>query len=207
MMNQDLPELEPAEESPQPTQQVDYQVAIFRRMLCGAPAPAFNPNASTEYYRFLFAGVLIVVGCLMPFDHDWSHVGYKTFAGAVWLVIGLGLIWSMWGAINSGFLRMKWVLLCFVPFIWGLFHMIFAKFPEGGVANWGELFQVLADTGDADRFHKFGNALQYIGPGKIFVFLGSFFAIVSFIVGIFTGVKRIKEQKAERRAAVASRRG
>ena len=197
---EELPELEPVAPA---APQIDYQAATFQRLIAGAPAPAFNPSSSKEYYRFLFAGVLIVVGCLMPFDSDWSHVGYKSFVGGCWLIIGLGLVWSMWAAINTGVLRMKWTLLCFLPLVWGILSLFVwpqwpAATPEAGIDGWGTWFSAFADTGDKDRFSKMGNALQHLGPGRILIFLGSLIAVLSFVGGIFSGAKRIKEQKAER---------
>jgi hypothetical protein len=147
----------------------------------------------------------------MPFDHDWSHVGYKSVAGACWLIVGLGVVWSMWGAINTGVMRMKWVLLAVLPFVWALLHMIFAPFPSAEqspdlVNNWGEVFTILLKKDDPARFHKVGNALQIIGPGKIFILLGGLLAEITFIGGVFSGAKRIKEQKAERMQAAAAMR-
>ncbi|MAE78122.1 MAG: hypothetical protein CMJ85_14765 [Planctomycetes bacterium] len=232
----ELHELESLEEvAPPPAQaQFDYQEGLFQRSMAGMPAPAFNPSTSKEYYSFLFCGVLIVLGCLMPFDHDFSHTGYKTFFGGLWMLIGVGLIWSTWGAINTGLFRMKWVLLCFFPLAWGLIYLIFyAKFQAPNMAlpidtellkdltgdvleakrkalaaeadpnvnNWSELFAKLLDRKDTERFSKVGQALQHVGPGKLFVFFGSFLAGLYFILGIFGGVRRMKEQKAQRIAA------
>ena len=33
-------------------------------------------------YRFLLAGVVMFIGCMMPFGPDWSMAGYKTVSGA-----------------------------------------------------------------------------------------------------------------------------
>lgn len=196
MSDSDLPLLE-AEE---PVQSFDYSAALYQRSFAGAAAPAFNPSASKEYYRFLFAGILILLGCLMPFDEDWSHVGYKQFSGGIFALIGLGLTWTSWGAIHTGAFRMKWALLAFLPFAWGLLHLIFPGFPSeaeapGAVNGWGELFGLIGDTGNDDRFHQFGNALQMFGPGKIFVFFGGLLAIFGFAAGIFGGAKKLKQQK------------
>jgi len=97
---------------------------LVERSYSGLGAPLFNPNASKDYYRFFFAGLLIVIGCLMPFDQDFTHTGYKTFVGGFMLLIGLGLCWAAWGAVNTGVFRMKWALLCIVPLIYGVLHAI-----------------------------------------------------------------------------------
>ncbi|MCA8970877.1 MAG: hypothetical protein KDC95_13870 [Planctomycetes bacterium] len=197
MSDSDYPVLE-AEE---PTQTYDYSAALYQRTFAGMPAPAHNPTASKEYYRFLFAGVLLVLGCLMPFDGDWSHTGYKSFSGGIFMVIGIGLVWTSWGAIHSGVFRMKWALLAFLPFVWGLLHVIFPGFPTeeadpAALNSWGEVFGVIGDTDNDNRFHAFGHAMQMFGPGKIFVFVGGLLALFGFFAGVFGGAKKLKEQKA-----------
>lgn len=195
MSDSDYPELDA---EPMAAQTYDYSAALYQRSFAGLPTPAFNPQASKEYYRFLFAGVLIVLGCLMPFDSDWSHTGYKHFSGGVFLLIGLGLTWTSWAAIHCGVFRMKWALFAIIPFAWGLLHIIFPGFPteESALNNWGEVLGVLGATDDDARFHKFGNALQHFGPGKIFVFAGGLCAIIGFFAGVFGGAKKLKEQKS-----------
>jgi hypothetical protein len=96
-------------------QQIGLLNKLVERSFSGMACPLFNPNTSKEYYRFFFGGLLMVIGCLMPFDADWSHLGYKTFAGAFFLIIGLGVCWSMWAAVNTGMVRMKWILLTTLP--------------------------------------------------------------------------------------------
>ena len=192
--------VEEAEPEPR-AQQVDYSAQIFQRMFTGMPAPFFNPNSPKEYYRFLFGGVLMVLGCLMPFDADWAHVGYKSMAGACSFLVGLGVVWSAWAAINTGLFRMKWVLLAFFPLAWSLIHIITdGPYDIGGEAGfgWSKFFELWTDKDAEGRFQKMGNFLQHMGPGKILILLGSFMVVFTFIMGFFGGVKKIKEQKAQR---------
>jgi hypothetical protein len=40
----------------------------------GLPAPAFNPYCRDKtFYKFLFAGVLMLLGCMMPFSADYQQ--------------------------------------------------------------------------------------------------------------------------------------
>ncbi len=189
---------------------------VAHRLLAGAPAPAFNPGAHKEYYRFLFAGVLVFVGCLMPFGPQ-PQPGYYSITGGFMLVIATGLIWSMWGAINTGLFRMKWVLLMLFPFVWSLMHLINA-FGEPAVSqwivstpdtkhieSWPEFFRTLVARSDPERFPKLSEFMKTLGPGKIPIFLGSLLAEIYFILAIFGGIKRASQKKADRRAAPRTR--
>ncbi|MEZ5988333.1 MAG: hypothetical protein R3F30_04285 [Planctomycetota bacterium] len=58
-----------------------------------APSRASRRRSSTlqrlgrSYYRFLFGGLLMLVGCFMPFDANWDHVGYKSLSGGVRILV------------------------------------------------------------------------------------------------------------------------
>ena len=106
--------------------------AMNVRMLSGLPTPAFNPQASKEYYRFLFCGVLIVLGCLMPFGPDYAGAGYKSFMGGIHFLIGLGMIWSAWAGISVNKPSMKWIMLGFVPAVWGIMKLVEGDRPRRG---------------------------------------------------------------------------
>ncbi|MFQ5504979.1 MAG: hypothetical protein ACE5F1_09320 [Planctomycetota bacterium] len=168
---------------------------LYKRSFAGMPAPAFNPMSSKEYFQFLLGGVLIVIGCLMPFDENWDHVGYKSFSGAMWLVIGLGVIWSMWGAINSGLFRARWVGLTILPFFWSILHLV-----QMDWGAFGEIFDFSKWQG-VKSFSRLGAVLQEAGPGRLFIFLGSLYIEFTFVMGIIGGVKRKKEQDAARSAS------
>lgn len=185
----------------------------------GMPAPAYNPSADKEYYRFLFAGLLIVLGCLMPFGPS-PVAGYMSIRGAVFLVIGLGIIWSSWASIHhrrmvKGMLR--WVFLAAIPFAVGIVDLLvafnegtavarwIASQPEGQrMTGWGDFFGGLGQIlypGD-----QVGEFIRNFGPGRLMTFLGGTLAEVFMIMAIMGGAKKIKEQKAERRASAGSRR-
>ncbi len=185
--------------SPQTPQapQVDYLALIFSRLTGGMSCPMFNPRSDPMYFRIFFGGLLMFIGTLIPFDADWAHRGYLTFSGSIWMIIALGVMWSMWGAVSSGALRMKWVLFAFFPFVWGLWHL-FMTTPDFGsvdIKSWGDVFGLLSSQ---DNFPKFGNALQSFGPGKLLVFFGSLIVEFQFIMGLFGGIKKSKEIKANR---------
>lgn len=220
--------------------QLNYLGKLVDRSFAGMPAPLFNPSASKEYYRFFFGGLMILLGCLMPFDADWAHLGFRTFFGAICFLIGLGICWSMWGAINTGIVRMKWILLAVIPFVYGVLFVI-NPFPQAEVNGRTEMdimrpyYEAEAETftqGQVNQLQEqrrelrvqdprvntwgeFGstlgrimldpsataNALQRSGPGKWFVLFGSLLIEFTFILSIFGGAKKIKEQKAARVAS------
>src|SRR5690606_7393079 len=63
----------------------------------GLAAPAFNMYCGDKmFYRFLFAGVVMFVGCMMPFSADLSRAGYQTMSGGFFLLIAIAMIWSWW---------------------------------------------------------------------------------------------------------------
>ena len=180
---------------PAPAAAPDFTGPIYKRLFEGMPAPFFNPNAAKEYYRFFFGGVLMLIGCLMPFDADWAHLGYRSFAGACCLVIALGVIWSAWISINiPTMVRMKWYALATIPFVWGLLHMIFL--PAG--LSWGDLGPMFGDL-KTGGLREMGDFFQKVGPGKIFVFFGALMVEFTFLGGIFGGAKQLKTEKGQSR--------
>lgn len=192
-----------AESTPPPPKAPDMLELIYQRTFAGLPTPAFNPMADKEYYRFLFGGVLIVVGCFMPFSADWNQVGYKTFAGAVNLLIGLGVIWSMWGAIYTKMFNFRWIMLSFFPFIWGILHLTQMKW---------SLFSTILEREGFNRgwqgphsVSQLGNVLQQLGPGRFFVFFGALLIEATFVMSIVRGVQRKKQQDAMRSQARRNR--
>jgi len=209
-----LEELEPLAEgpsSPAPGPVAPPPVAVL-------PAPAYNPVADKEYYRFLFAGVIMFIGCLMPFGPQVEMVGYKTLRGAMFMVIALGIIWSSWASISNrrmvkGLLR--WIFLAMLPFALGIVDLLVAFYPgtavaawiervgpENSIENWGEFFEQLGNLlapGD-----QCGEFVKQFGPGRLVVFAGAVLSEIFLILAVFGGVKagsKQKAQQAERRAA------
>ena len=80
-------------------------------------APAYNPNCRDKtFYRFLFSGVIVLVGCLMPFSAESARAGYQTMSGGFYVLLGIAMVWSWWAAIamNRPF-GLKWLLWAFLP--------------------------------------------------------------------------------------------
>lgn len=222
---QELEELEPLEEAgsggPAAAPDASYADQSLQALRAGLPVPACNPRASKEYYRFLFAGVVMTLGCLMPFGPEWTMAGYKTLSGALFLLISLGMVWSWWGAIHFNKFtgaNLKWVVLALVPFIVELFNLVSAFDAPAvrdyidkdmTVASWGELFesvQLSLFQKDAAAGLKVENFFRAFGTGKVVLFVGALLAELFFIMAIFGGAKAAKEQKMAARAASAERR-
>lgn len=120
-----MDELEPT--APQAEESGPAQPAVMPvAVTTGLPAPAYNPAADKEYYRFLFAGVIMLLGCLMPFGPDLALVGYKTPGGAFAMIIALGIVWSSWASIHHRRVikgLMRWIGLAFVVFVVGILDL------------------------------------------------------------------------------------
>ena len=169
------------------------------RALAGLPAPAFNPDAPRACYRFLLAGVLVLVGCLMPFGPQ-PVPGYYSTMGGIMLIVALGVVWSMWGAIQSGHLRLLWILLMFIPLVWSVMHVVFAFHEPAVVAgmadarlairSWGDFVSTLVDRGDPSGHQKCSEFLRILGPGKLLILLGSALAEVQLLLALVTGLTR-----------------
>jgi hypothetical protein len=216
--NTDLQELEPLE-APTPEPGAPDPSAA-PRAAPGLPAPAFNPAADKEYYRFLFAGVVMFVGCMMPFGPDWNMNGYKTLSGALFTVISVGMIWSWWGAIATGRFsgkNLKWVGLALLPLVVELINLIGAfdapavkamrasgePMPDG----WRDFFSAFFDVKNPDAQLKADNFVRGFGSGKIVLFLGAVLAELSMLLAVFGGAKTARAQKAQRMANSAAKSG
>lgn len=225
-MTEELSELEPIQDAPAADAAAPSPAAQPNpggmRNAGVLGAPAFNPSADREYYRFLFAGVIMFLGCMMPWGPDWTMAGYQTLSGSLFTLISVGMIWSWWSAIASGRFggaNLKWVGLSLIPFIAMLNSLINAfdaaavkDFADAGKAmpdGWGGFFGDLVDSlpiagGDEVAGAKVSNFLRAFGAGQIVLFFGSLYAEIAFLQAVMGGAKHAKQQKAA--AAAGGRR-
>jgi hypothetical protein len=216
----DVPSLEPLEERAAPQAQPLGQAVTLVAQTSGVGAPAFSPRAHKEYYRFFFAGLIMFLGCLMPFGPEWDMAGYKTISGALFMLIALGIMWSGWVAIGHnkfGGFTLRWIALAFLPFGVELYNLIlFANEPAIASAvaakappmpaNWGELWECIKGFKNPELSVKLNNWVRYFGTGKLVVFAGALYAEFHLMMAIFGGVKAGKQKKAQGQAARAGRK-
>jgi hypothetical protein len=226
---QDLEPLDAGAPAPGAPAQATVEEATLQALRSGLPPPAFNLRCTDKtYYRFLLCGLLIMIGCLMPFSADLQQVGWKTMSGAIFLVIGLGMVWTWWGAIHnnrSTAASLKWLLLCFLPFAAQVMNLMnydaaaalatakaAGHLPgDAAVASWqtlfNDMFTALGKSAEAPpAAMRVENFFRCFGTGKIFVFLGATFAELFFILGIVGGAKQNKQMKMARMAQAAERK-
>lgn len=201
--------------------------ATLMAMRSGLGAPAFNPYCRDKtYYKFLFAGVLMFVGCMMPFSWNPAVAGYQTMSGAFYLLIAIGMVWTWWGAINnnrSTGASLKWLLLSAIPLVAGIMGLVgfdpeaaLAAARQAGyqgttISTWGTL---LGDTFTAGRpgagaiepAERVSTFWTVFGPGKFFVMLGGLVAELGFFGGILGGAKQNKQMKQQKQMAAAERK-
>lgn len=217
-MTDSLPELEPMDDAraatttqagPTPPSPPSYPP--------GLAAPAYNLGADKEYFRFLFAGVVITVGAFMPYGPDWDMAGYKTLSGALALLVGVGMIWSWWGAISLNRFRganLKWVAFALAPLVLTLFGLMSAfdspavkDFVTQGKSmpgSWGEFFSAFFDLKSPESQLKADNFVRALGAGKFVVLLGALYAEFAFLLAVFGGAKTASKQAAAAKAARAA---
>lgn len=200
---------------------------LLQAMRSGLPAPAFNPYCRDKtFYKFLFAGVVMLLGCTMPFNANVAVAGYQTMSGACYTLIAIGMVWTWWGAIacnRSTNASLKWLGLSFLPFVAILMNMI-AFVPADALAaaaargwlpadapvsaGWKELF---ADMGsalakNAEAAARVEHFWRLFGTGQVFVFLGAVLAEMGFIGGVLGGAKKNKQEKQQKQMAAAERK-
>jgi hypothetical protein len=218
----DLASLEPLEPlAAQPQAQQDPMAA----QRPGLPAPAFNMYCTDKmFYRFLFAGVVMFVGCMMPFSAEIGRAGYQTMSGGFFLLIAIAMIWSWWGSIaNNRPTGLKWLLASMVPLIgagYGLFTFDAVAAHEAARSlqhlntditfsqTWGELFSDMGSTiaKKKDAPGRVAGFWRLIGPGNVLVFLGALIAEAGFIMGVVGGAKQNKNATKQKMQKSAERR-
>ncbi len=201
--------------------------ALLQTVRSGLPAPGYNPYCRDKsFYRFLFAGVIVIAGCLMPFSADLDRPGYTTMSGAFYLLIGIGMTWSWWASINNNRpVGLKWLLFAAVPLIGSIFSMVGfdaaaaqrnaveAGWLRDGAwftysADWKSLF---ADVGSAlakssEAQLRVGGFWRLLGVGNVIVFLGALIAELGFLGGIVGGARKNKADTKQKQMAAAERR-
>ena len=199
----------------------------------GLPSPAFNPRCTDKSsYKFLMCGVLMLLGCTMPFSADLDLAGYKTVSGAFFTFIAIGMVWTWWSAIHHAratSASVKWIGLCMFPLL--AQAMNFINFDAAAASatalgqGWVKGLPTLEEGyGLGKLFSDMGTGLgkdldtapaaaarcemffRSFGTGRFFVLLGALLTEVYFILGVFGGVKKNKEQKAARQAQSAGDR-
>lgn len=208
----ELDALEPLVDEPG----VAMETSPTASMKLGLPPIFYRGEAHGEYYRFLFGGLVMTLGCFMPFGVDMLP-GYQTLSGALYLVLSLCLVWSMWIAIYSGRFRMKWIMFALVPFLILLLDFIFVD-RNVGIAlfkrmhadapmatGWLDAIK-LGMSGAEEDVTKAGNFVRAFGAGRIVLFVGSLLNFTFLLSAVFGGAKHAKAKKAAARAASAERR-
>lgn len=202
--------------------------ATLQVLRSGLPAPGFNPQCRDKsFYKFLFAGVVMFVGCMMPFSADTSMAGYQTMSGACYLLIAIGMVWTWWGAIASNRstgASLKWLGLCAIPLI--VIGMKMAGFdpktahddamklgwlPAAGIAysdTWKALFSDMGSAlmKSAEAADRVGGFWRLFGTGPFFVLLGALLAELGFLGGVLGGAKQNKQMKQQKQMAAAERK-
>jgi hypothetical protein len=202
--------------------------ATLQVMRSGLPAPAFNPYCRDKtFYRFLFAGVVLVIGTLLPFSAEPGRALYQTMTGAFYLLLGIAMVWTWWAAIannRSTNASLKWLLLCAFPLIGGIWNLA-AFDPAAALAtaqqhqwlpgtaqtslSWkevfGDMFGGLAKR-DAEALAKAETFWRLLGPGTFFVMLGGLIAELGFLGGIVGGAKQNAADKKAKQMAAAERK-
>ncbi|MBK8977435.1 MAG: hypothetical protein IPM29_16105 [Planctomycetes bacterium] len=181
----------------------------------GLPCPAYNAHADKEYYRFLLAGLVMLIGSLMPWGVTGSELvpGYWTIGGAFALLISIGMVWTWWGAISTGRFtgrNLKWVFLSLLPFLLQL-HTLIGSFLDpamqqflalkGYESGWKPLAMAFIKIQDVEKQAMVRDIVTMIGPGRLVFVFGALLAELFFVMAVFGGAKHAKAQKVARQAA------
>ncbi len=198
----------------------------------GLPSPAYNPRCTDKSsYKFLMCGVLMFIGCTMPFSANLDLVGYKTVSGAFFMFIAIGMVWTWWSAIHHAratSASLKWIGLTMFPLLAQAMNLINfdATTASAEAVGWGwvkDLPSLPNGYGLGTLFSDMGTGLgksgdaapaaarcemyfRSFGTGRFFVLLGAILTELYFILGVVGGAKKNKEQKAARQAQSADRK-
>jgi hypothetical protein len=120
---------------------------------------------------------------------------------------------------------MRWLVLSSLPLVVMIWHLIYifdepavidyGKIAEAAhraevaanpnlvienivIKDWGSFFDNLKAFRTAECSNQVDNFLRAYGTGKLILLIGSFYAMVQFVLGVGSGVKAGKAQKAGR---------
>ena len=191
----------------------------------GLGAPAFNMYCTDKsMYRFLFAGVMILVGCLMPVSAELARSGFQTVSGGFYTLIGIALIWSWWGSIaNNRATGVKWVLAASIPLIASVWYTVAfdpaAAHETARAHGWltaditysaslGDMFKDMFSAlgKDADAAVRCSGFWRLYGPGNLLILLGGLIAELGLFSGVAGGMKQNKQATQEKRMKAAERK-
>ncbi len=234
MTDNDLASLEPLEPIAGAAPAAPATQDPMAAQRAGLAAPAFSMYCTdASMYRFLFAGVMIVVGCMMPTTANVSVSGFQTISGGFYTLIGIALIWSWWGSIaNNRAMGVKWVLAASIPLIGSIWYTVGfnaeaalelatqscwvqSNYVEVGEApkfvasmSLGEMFGDMGSSfrQNAEAAARCGGFWRLYGPGNLLILIGSLIAEFGLIMGIVGGAKQNKKAAQEKRMKASERK-
>lgn len=202
--------------------------ATLQVLRSGLPAPAFNPYCRDKsFYRFLWSGVILFAGCMMPVSADLGRAGYQTMSGGFYTLIAVAMIWSWWASIaNNRPVGLKWLLFAAIPLIGSIMNLVafnaaeaFATAQKAGWLgadvtwfkhsdSWKAMFSDMgaALMKDAEAGMRVEGFWRLLGVGNFFVFLGALIAELGFLGGIVGGHKQNKAEQKQKQMAAAERK-
>ena len=198
--------------------------AVVAALRAGS-APAFNPYCRDKtFYRFLFCGVIMLVGCMMPFSAEIGRAGYQTMSGGFYTLLAIAMIWSWWAAIASNRpFGLKWLMVAALPLIATAMNLASfdaaaahqaattAGYVRADLPFSADLKSMFADIGgalakNAEAATRVEGFWRLFGPGQFFVFLGALIAELGFVGGVIGGAKKNKADTKQKQMAAAERK-
>jgi len=202
--------------------------ATLQVLRSGLPAPGYNPYCRDKsFYRFLWSGVILFAGCMMPISADLSRAGYQTMSGGFYTLVAVAMVWSWWASIaNNRPVGLKWLMFAAAPLIGSLMNLVSfdpaaahkvaveAGWIKDGTwftysASWKAAFSDIgaAIMKNAEAGVRVEGFWRLLGVGNFFVFFGALIAELGFVMGIVGGAKHNKaEMKAKQMAAAERKR-
>ncbi len=200
--------------------------AMVQALRSGLPPPAFSLYCRDKsFYRFLFAGVVMLFGCLLPISAEPSRAAYQTMSGGFYTLIAIAMVWTWWASIsNNRPVGLKWLLFAAFPLIGGIWNMAafdadaalqVAKarswLPAEATASlsWKELLGDMfggAAKRNPEALLRAETFWRLFGPANFFITLGALIAEVGFIAGVVGGAKQNKADQTAKRMAAAERK-